>query len=267
MKLFGMELNKRMAVWFSLHGLIIVDILLITIAFVFPLPKNIAQDIQFFDLFVCALLLIEWSINFYLSTPKTVFLKQRDNIVALVASIPFDFILSVSIPGVNLLRYLRILKLLRIIVLFNRFVDGLKIFINKTNLDKIFGGMVFTVFVFTLLMYIFGPSYGLFDDFYFVVVTLTTVGYGDVTPVTFNEKVITLALIIIGILIFSTITAAISSYLTERLMKKGDEEMEADIENTINENFEILNTKLENLDEENKLLREEIRQLKDLIEK
>ena len=79
-----------------------------------------------------------------------------------------------------------------------------------------------------MLMYFFGPSYDLFDDFYFVVVTLTTVGYGDITPVTFNEKIIALILIIVGIFIFSMITAAISSYLTDRLIsedEKVDEEL------------------------------------------
>lgn len=267
MKLFGMELNKRMAIWFGLHGLIIIDIILITIAMFFQLPEDVALDIQIFDFLVCIFLLIEWSINFYLSSPKMLFLKQRDNILALIASIPYDAILAVPLPGINLLRYLKLLQLLRIIVLFNRFFDGIEKFITKTNLDKIIGGIIFTVLIFTVLMYIFGSSYGLFDDFYFVIVTLTTVGYGDVTPKTFNEKVITILLIIAGIFIFSTITAAISSFLTERLIKKGDDEMEADIENTINEKFEEMNSKLDDLNEENRLLREEIRELKDLIEK
>lgn len=265
MKLFGMELNRRMAIWFGLHGLIIVDIVLITIAMLFYLPPDIALDIQIFDFIVCILLLIEWSINFYLSTPKTLFLKQKDNILGLIASIPFDVILPTVIPGVNLLRYLRLLKLLRIIVLFNRFFDGIAKFIDKTNLDKIIGGMVFVVLIFTLLMYIYGPSYELFDDFYFVIVTLTTVGYGDVTPKTFNEKVIAIILIIVGIFIFSTITAAISSFLTERLMDSEDENLVETIEKSIDEKFEPVNEKLENLKEENKLLRDEIKELKEMI--
>ena len=167
MKLFGMEMNSRMAIWFGLHGLIIVDILLITIAMLFTLPADIALDIQIFDFIVCIILLGEWLINFYISTPKTLFLKQKDNILSLIASIPFDVILPVVIPGINLLRYLRLLKLLRIMVLFNRFFDGFEKFIKKSNLDKIVGGVFFIILIFTVLLYIYGPSYGLFDDFYF----------------------------------------------------------------------------------------------------
>lgn len=60
----------------------------------------------------------------------------------------------------------------------------------------------------------------MFDDFYFVIVILTTSGYGDVTPQTYNEKVI--AILFAGIFIFSTITAEISSFLTEHLLKSDD---------------------------------------------
>ena len=267
-----MPLNKRMAIWFGLHILIIVDIVLITIAMLFILPPNIALDIQIFDFFVCIILLAEWLINFYMSTPKTTFLKQRDNILSLIASIPFDVLLPSLIPGVGLLRYLRLLKLLRIIVLFNRFFDGFSRFINKTNLDKIIGGVIFTILIFTVLLWIFGPTYNLFDDFYFVIVTLTTVGYGDITPQTFNEKVISIALIFIGIFVFSTITAAISSFLTERLLEDEEGDIKQDIDEVMSGHFEMFENEIKSfheenkqLREENKLIREEIRELKELI--
>lgn len=267
MKLFGMEMNSRMAIWFGLHGLIIVDILLITIAMLFTLPADIALDIQIFDFIVCIILLGEWLINFYISTPKTLFLKQKDNILSLIASIPFDVILPVVIPGINLLRYLRLLKLLRIMVLFNRFFDGFEKFIKKSNLDKIVGGVFFIILIFTVLLYIYGPSYGLFDDFYFVIVTLTTVGYGDIIPKTFNEKIISLILIVIGIFVFSTITAAISSFLTDRLLGEDDEEFINAISESLDDRFENVNNELKAVREENKILWDEIYELKRLIEK
>lgn len=267
MKLFGMEMNSRMAIWFGLQGLIIVDILLITIAMLFTLPAGIALDIQIFDFIVCIILLGEWLINFYISTPKTLFLKQKDNILSLIASIPFDVILPVVIPGINLLRYLRLLKLLRIMVLFNRFFDVFEKFIKKSNLDKIVGGVFFIILIFTVLLYIYGSSYGLFDDFYFVIVTLTTVGYGDITPKTFNEKIISLILIVIGIFVFSTITAAISSFLTDRLLGEDDKEFINAISESLDDRFENVNNELKAVREENKILRDEISELKRLIEK
>lgn len=63
------------------------------------------------------------------------------------------------------------------------------------------------------------------------------------------------------------ITAAISSFLTERLLEDDDKDIGKNLEKSIDEKFETLNGKIENLNEENKLLREEIRELKELIEK
>ena len=107
MKFRGMEVNRTMALWLGIHGLIIVDIVLITIALIFPLPLDIAFDIMLFDFCVCIILLSEWVINFYMSKPKILFLKQKDNWISLIASIPFDVILPAVIPGISLLRYLR----------------------------------------------------------------------------------------------------------------------------------------------------------------
>ena len=125
-------------------------------------------------------------------------------------------------------------------------------------MHKILAGLIGTAFIFTLLFYLFGPSYGGFDDFYFVVVTLTTVGYGDIIPQTYNEKVLTLILILIGIFIFSTITAAISSFLTDRIL-------DADEKNIMKEINEVIEKRTDNLMEELKLVREENNQLKNEI--
>lgn len=259
MNIFGREINNRYALWISLNVLIVIDIILISIAMFYNLPKDIASYIQIFDFIVCIILLTQWIITFHMSKPKKVFLKQKNNWIDLIASIPFDVILPAVIPQVSLLRYLRLLKLIRVIALFNRFFNGLDKFIQKSNLDKIFGGVIFTILIFTLLLYIYGPSYSLFDDFYFVIVTLTTVGYGDVTPKTFNEKVIAIILIFVGIFVFSTITAAISSFLTERLLNDEDEEIKGKL-SSIQED-------LDKLHDENEELKQEITELKDLLKK
>lgn len=257
MNLFGREVNSRMMIWFGLHGLIIVDIVLITIAMLINLPEDIALGITTFDFCVCIILLVEWFINFYISKPRKVFLKQKSNWLDLIASIPLDMLLPAIIPSAVLLRYLRLLKLLRVVALFNRFFHGFEKFIKKTNLDKILGGVFFTILIFTLILYIFGPTYGLLDDFYFVIVTLTTVGYGDVIPQTFNEKIIAIILIFVGIFVFSTITAVISSYFTDRLINEDDEEIEDKLDTVLNE--------LKHVRSENKMLKDEINELKELI--
>ena len=123
-----------------LNVLIIADILLILILICFDVPENIAFYMQAFDLAVCFILLGEFCINFYLSNPKSVFLKQKNNWIDLIASIPYDLILPAFFSSARFLRLIRILKFLRVFVLFGKFFDGLNKFLNKSNLDKIGGG-------------------------------------------------------------------------------------------------------------------------------
>ncbi|WP_458456619.1 ion transporter [Methanobrevibacter sp.] len=264
MNFFGKEVNNQFAVWIFMHIIIIIDIVLISAALILNLPAQIERDIQFFDFCICIILLIEWCIRFYISRPKKIFLKQKGNWIDLIASIPFDMILPIVIPQAGILRFLRLLKLMRMMALFNRFFEGFERFIKITNLDKILGGLIFTVFIFTTLLYIYGSSYSLFDDFYFVIVTLTTVGYGDVIPKTFNEKLITVLLVFVGIFIFSTITAAISSFLTEKLLSDDNEEIEDKFE-MIQDELKELKKDLERSHEENKDLKEEITELKKIM--
>lgn len=272
MKIFKKEINNRYALWILLQALIIVDIVLITAVMLFPLPKNISSSILIFDFCICIVLLIQWAYNFYISKPKKVFLKQKANWIDLIASIPFDVILPVVVPQAGLLRYLRLLKILRVIALFNRFFNGFENFLKKSNMDVILGAMFFTVIVFTCALYIFGGTYGLFDDFYFVMVTLTTVGYGDVVPKTFNEKVITIVLIFLGIFVFSTITAAISSYLTDRLLSDNDITIEQTVEDMLDEKLHDINDGLKDIknqlelsNKQNIELKEELDELKELL--
>lgn len=273
MEIFGRKINLKFFLWYyCFNGLIIVDMFLITIALIFEMPIEIVETIQYFDLFVCLMLLGEYALNLHMSSPKKDFIMDPLNIVGLIASIPFDFILITAVPGSGLLRYLRLFKLSRVFLLSSR-LKFFKDLCKKTGLHKILGGLLGTAALFTLLFYFFGPSYGGFDDFYFVVVTLTTVGYGDVTPVTYNEKVLAIILILIGIFVFSTITAAMSSFLTDRILEDDEEDIKGEIKGALDEKSEIikgeiketLDEKSETIMDELKLVNEENKELKDEI--
>ena len=52
------------------------------------------------------------------------------------------------------------------------------------------------------------------SSFYFTVTTLVTVGYGDITAQSMAEKIMCIILMIIGVIIFSFTTGALSSLIT-----------------------------------------------------
>ena len=259
MKLFGKELNIRYFLYTrGLPALIIVDLFLISISLVFEMPYDSLMKIYLFDLIVCVILLFEYFLNLCLSSPKKDYILDKENMIGLIASIPFDFILPLISPiaiPVTFLRYLRIFKLIRVVNLAK--FDVIKDLFRKTGLHKVLLGIFATILLFWGLFYLFSPSYGWFDDFYFVIVTLTTVGYGDVTPKTYNEKVLAIILILIGIFVFSTITAIISLFLTDRILQDDEEDIKYEIRDAIDEESGKVMGELNEVREENRKLHEE----------
>lgn len=276
MQIFGKEINIRYFLYTrGLPALIIVDLFLITISLIFEIPNDVMLNIQQFDLIVCIILLGEYFLNLFLSGSKKLYIFDKENIVGLIASIPFDYILPLILPvalPVVFLRYLRIFKLIRVVKLAQ--FDIIKDLFRKTGLHKVLIGIFITILIFWAAFFLFSTSYGWVDDFYFVIVTLTTVGYGDVTPKTYNEKVLAIILILIGVFVFSAITALMSSFLTDRILDDDEEDRVSEIQETIEEKSENIMAEIKSVRMENKQLKDEanelkaeIKELKDMINK
>jgi len=270
MNLFDKEKNNHSILWIGLQLLVIIDIFLISMLLLLHLPSDVISFIEEFDLYICVLLLIEWSISFLTFNPKKKFLKQKGNWLNLIASIPFDAFLPIFLPQLNLLRYFRLLKILRVIVLFNSLISSLKEFIQKTHIEKILFGIIVIIGIFTLIVWNWS-NLNLVDSLYFVIETITSVGYGDITPKSINEKALTMVLIFIGVFVFSTITAVISSFFTDKLIN--DEQIEQDLQvvkkdlTNMQKQNEGLKHDLEVLKNKNDDLINQINELKELVKK
>ena len=60
-----------------------------------------------------------------------------------------------------------------------------------------------------------GSIKSVFDAFWWMIATISTVGYGDIVPKTIAGRVLGIAIIIIGTSIFSLITGSVASYLVD----------------------------------------------------
>lgn len=61
----------------------------------------------------------------------------------------------------------------------------------------------------------------IWDSIYWSVVTIATVGYGDITPKTTAGKLLTIPLIILGVVLMSFLTGTIASILTATRIREG----------------------------------------------
>lgn len=239
---------------------VIVNAILITTSLLFNIPNALLM----FDIFVCLVLFFDFLKGYYDAQDKSSYLKG--NFLELLAAIPFDLFLA-SFIGVP---YLNFVKFIRILLLILEFFKIVGEFLKNTHLDEILGLFILIVVGSTLGLYLIDPTMNnLFDDLWFVVVSLTTVGYGDITPNTVFGKVFSLILLIIGVFMFSAVTGAISSYFMDNVLQEGSYHIH-DLKIKVAESEEelkMLNNQLEKNEKKIDELKEEIIELKEIIKK
>ena len=230
---------------FGLSIWILLDLIFLVCSLVFILSMQLYHNLIFFDTALCAVLLTEFFYRFFRAENRKDFLIK--NWTELIAGIPFDLIMFPFIANDTMAILLKVFKFFRILILCIQLFEVIKIFLKDTYLDEILGILALTIITFTLSLYLFDPSMNsLFDSLWFVVSSLTTVGYGDVLPDSMIGKVISLILLIVGVLIFSAITAALASYFNKKLLNEGTEELKT------------IKDKLDSNEKELKELKEEI---------
>ena len=114
----------------------------------------------------------------------------------------------------------RVFKLLRYTKSINQFVDVL---VNKKfELLTLLFLLLFIVLTSGIAIYILEAGINknidtLFDGIYWAIVTISTVGYGDISPVTDVGRAISILIIVSGIAMISFVTSVIVSAFSERL--------------------------------------------------
>jgi Na+/melibiose symporter-like transporter len=63
-------------------------------------------------------------------------------------------------------------------------------------------------------------KFSVVDSYYFVVITLSTIGYGDISPHTNAGKIFTIFFVIIGLAMFSTLISTIVTRAGKRKEKR-----------------------------------------------
>ena len=130
------------------------------------------------------------------------------------------------LPAYREFRFLKVFVLFRFIKLLKHsksIYHFLEVLANrKFELLTLVVLLIFVVFVGGLAIYILEEAENqnissLFDALYWSFITITTVGYGDISPVTTSGKVVSFVIVIMGIVIISFATSVIVSAFSEKL--------------------------------------------------
>ena len=143
------------------------------------------------------------------------------------------------LPSFRPLRFLRIFILFRIFKLF-RYARSMKTFTaiiteKKFELFTLAIFASFVIFTGSSAIYIFETQQNpkintLFDAVYWAIVTMGTVGYGDIVPVTTEGMVVAMLLIIFGVATIAFLTSIIVSSFQSKLVELKESRTFADVD-------------------------------------
>ena len=93
-------------------------------------------------------------------------------------------------------------------------------YIKKENLNRLFLFIVLLITISTVLLPIFERDVSFTNAFWWSIVTLTTVGYGDIAPATMGGRIIGILIMFFGIGILGLFTATVASIFVEKKQKE-----------------------------------------------
>ena len=274
--------NRPGVLWQTiLVFLIIMDGILLFLTVISPnLKAETLQNMGLFDLIVSIILLIVfiWRIKATKTSTKEYFKANWSDIIALI---PIYFITFQFLGIVYPTPIIKILIIIKIIALywFVRKVGAEVIkYQEKTRLVY---AIAFFLVVFFFCSYVFyyaehgvNPQVATFDDsIWFVLQTITTVGYGDIIPVTGLGRLMGVMSMFSALILTSIVTSVATFSLIEKF-RKGTEALAEKTSikvKSIDEKLDNINTRLDKMDRINEinknidLMKSEIEDLKELI--
>ena len=175
---------------------------------------------------------IEYVLRVYCSPIKREYVLSFFGIIDFLATAPQ--LLSIFFPPLrylSLMRTFRLVRIFRVLKLFALINEGFLLLESiKKSLNKILVYFLFVVVLVCILgtlMYIVenGHEGNMFTNIptsiYWAIVTLTTVGYGDITPVTAFGKFLSGIIMILGYTIIAVPTGIVSATMIDTTKKKG----------------------------------------------
>ncbi|AHM58140.1 Ion transport 2 domain protein (plasmid) [Peptoclostridium acidaminophilum DSM 3953] len=181
------------------------------------------NEFYYTELVILIIFALDYFTRLFKADNKRLFVRK--NIPDLISIIPFNAFLR----AFRIVRFVRVLRFIRVIKLF-RFFALIKKF--KFNINKFIytNGLIYVIYI-TIAMIIFGAigiyhfEYGLsvhsFEDaLWWSFVTISSVGYGDIAPVTTYGRLIASLQMIVGMGFAGMLTGTIATYFIGNKIKQ-----------------------------------------------
>ena len=221
--IFGTDTPAGRAFDVALLVAIVASVALVVVESVAGIRARWVQELRVLEWTFTILFTVEYAVRIATARHPGRYVRSFYGVIDLLAILPTY--LSLVLAGSHYLAVVRALRLLRVfrVVKAMRYVGQANVLgaALRASREKVIV-FLFTVATLVLIlgaaMYLIeGPAHG-FDDIptatYWAIVTLTTVGYGDIAPATAAGKALSALVMILGYSIIAVPTGIVTSEIT-----------------------------------------------------
>ena len=168
-----------------------------------------ADILQASNLGFCLLFFTEWLLGFLISDEKRAYLKSPARLIDLISTLPFGD----AFQTLRIFRLARLIRLLRVVIRARRYKGKGEKLLRALS---IVGATVFAGAIALHTVDPDNPALGSFGDaLWWSMVTVSTVGYGDITPMSGQGKMVAVALIMFGMGVAGYLAGFMASVIAE----------------------------------------------------
>ena len=214
-----------------IQTLILLSIVSFSIDTIPNISEKLSQILKGFEILSITVFSIEYLLRIYVAKKPLQYIFSFYGFIDLIAILPF------YLNGVLDLRFLRAFRVLRIfrVVRLIKYNDALNRFkkafaIVKEEIILFFLITIVLIFITSAGIYYFEHEAqpevfkSVFHSAWWSIVTLTTVGYGDVYPITVGGKVFTFFVLIIGVGVVTVPAGLVATALSKAREIQEEEE-------------------------------------------
>ena len=213
----------RLFDWF-IQFLIVVSLVSFSIETLPNLSDGTRQFLSYLEVIIVVIFTIEYVLRIIVADSKLRFIFSFYGLIDLLAILPFYVARGIDLRSIRVFRMLRLVRALKILR-FSRAVQRFRQAFGmiRAELALFLVATMFLLYVSAVGIYYFENPVqpeqfaSVFHSLWWAVATLTTVGYGDIYPVTVGGKIFTFVVLMIGLGLIAVPAGLIASAMTSTI--------------------------------------------------
>jgi voltage-gated potassium channel len=200
-----------------IQTLIVLSIVAFTVETLPGLDESLRRALRSFEIVVILVFTVEYLSRLYIAENRLRFVFSFYGIIDLLVILPFYLQLGLDLRSLRVFWFFRLFRLFKLV----RYMDAAKRMARAFQMVRVdlavFGmGAVLVLYLSSVGIYFFEHEAqpevfaSVIHSFWWALATLTTVGYGDVYPITLGGKVFTFFTLMIGLGVFAVPTGLIT---------------------------------------------------------